>query len=107
VIELAETLSGFAKKDFPQAAGEREALWQTDAADVVDRVFAFLGGKVHPRTVLDLRNEVVRVSDALRHAPDEKDLDTLAALRDVCVAISRAAQVHDPVPVYGRPGTDA
>jgi hypothetical protein len=78
-------------------------LVQTEAVDVVDRALAFSGDH-HPTTLEELRAEVERLSAALHRASATTPPDELGRLRDLCVALARAAQAQEPAPVYHRPG---
>ncbi len=94
----------------PGSAGEpgpaRQALVQTEAADVVDRALA-IAGEHHLTTVAELNDAIERLAAALQQASANTSGSELERLRDLCVALARAAQAQDPALVYGRPGAGA
>jgi hypothetical protein len=80
----------------------RQSLVQTEAVDVVDRALLFSGDR-RITTVDELSEEVVRLAIALQKASSSTAAADLERLRDLCVALARAAQAQQPVPVYVRP----
>lgn len=84
----------------------RQALVPTEAADVVDRALVASGAR-HLSTVLELREEIERVAGALRQASATTAPTDLQQLRDLCIAMARAAQAQEPAPLYVRPGAGA
>jgi len=84
----------------------RQALVQTEAADVVDRALA-LRSDSRPTTLNELSEEVGRLAAALLDASVNSEGAELKRLRDLCLALARAAQARAPVPVYDPPGAGA
>ena len=72
--------------------------------DVLDRA---LSGDRRFTTVAELSAEIKRLAAALAQASPETASPKLEWLRNLCVALARAAQAQDPAPVYVRPGAGA
>lgn len=79
------------------------ALWHTEAGDVVDRALVSIGDS-KPNTMDELNKEVERLASSLCRVSNETPVPELTRLRDLSVALARAAQAQDPAPVYARPG---
>lgn len=84
-----------------EPAPGRQALVQTEVMDVVDRALLISGDR-RLTTVAELSEEIERLAAALQKASPLTAGPELERLRDLCVALARAAQAHDPAPVYVR-----
>ena len=107
VRELGSILGSLVGPSVPAEPGPgRQALVQTEAADVVDRALASSGNH-RPTTVAELSDEIERLATALQQASPSTAATELERLRDLCIALARAAQAQEPAPLYVRPGAGA
>ena len=107
VRELGSVLGSLVAPTAPaEPVPARQALVQTEAATVVDRALA-LSGDRRPTTVAELSDEIDRLAAALKDASPRTTTDELKRLRDLCLALARAAQAQEPAPLYARPGAGA
>ncbi len=107
VRELGTVLRSLLAEGSPLPQGPtRQALVQTEVADVVDRALA-MRSDGRPTTLDELSGEVGRLAAALLGASAETEPAELERLRDLCLALARVAQARHPAPVYDPPGAGA
>lgn len=101
VQELVKALRAFLAEPGTGAPELRKSLLQT-AADVLDRAL-ILSGAPPVSSLSELANKVRGVADELAVASADLPPTELRRLRDVCLALSRAAQEQLPLNLHTLP----
>lgn len=103
VYDLGRVLKGLLITGAEDSRPGKCALWNTEAGDVVDRALVSLG-ETRANTMDELNGEVERLAASLCEVSSTSPVPEVTRLRDLSVALARAAQAQDPAPVYTRPG---